>query len=237
MRETRASTGPTKSRASALRGRKPTGCVLRPKAGAPAIHTVPNSARWASVVTSRRCGSRLSSRSAHATDPSRRFSHGTSIDTLIGEAVKADSPFANLNFGLHPIGGDTPSDINFAADSTPLRRMATADEAYKVLISIADAMGVRRFDVRQRHLQRHGASGRAHRLRSGFDERDGARGDRDDVRWWQRHFRWCHPISLPRNTFTHAALSPVALIASWRHVGAKVGGLADLSVPRSEISM
>ena len=55
---------------------------------------------------------------------------GPSIDTVIGEAVKGDSPFANLNFGLHPIGGDTPSDINFAADGTPLKRMASADEAW-----------------------------------------------------------------------------------------------------------
>ena len=55
---------------------------------------------------------------------------GPSIDTVIGEAIKADSPFANLNFGLHPVGGDTPSDINFADDGTPLKRMATPDEAW-----------------------------------------------------------------------------------------------------------
>jgi hypothetical protein len=55
---------------------------------------------------------------------------GPSIDTVIGEAVKGDSPFANLNFGLHPVGGDTPSDINFARDGAPLKRMATADEAW-----------------------------------------------------------------------------------------------------------
>jgi hypothetical protein len=55
---------------------------------------------------------------------------GPSIDTVIGEAVKGDSAFANLNFGLHPVGGDTPSDINFARDGTPLKRMATPDEAW-----------------------------------------------------------------------------------------------------------
>jgi hypothetical protein len=55
---------------------------------------------------------------------------GPSIDTVIGEAVKADSAFATLNFGLHPIGGDTPSDINFATDGTPLKRMGTPDEAW-----------------------------------------------------------------------------------------------------------
>src|SRR5262249_6345049 len=53
-----------------------------------------------------------------------------SIDTVIGQAVQGDSPFATLNFGLHPIGGDTPSDINFAMDGTPFKRMATPDEAY-----------------------------------------------------------------------------------------------------------
>lgn len=55
---------------------------------------------------------------------------GPSIDTVIGEAVKGDSAFANLNFGLHPIGGDTPSDINFAKDGTPLKRLSSAQEAF-----------------------------------------------------------------------------------------------------------
>src|SRR5690606_10882523 len=41
-----------------------------------------------------------------------------------------DSLFSSLNFGLHPVGGDTPSDINFAQDGSPLKRMATPDEAY-----------------------------------------------------------------------------------------------------------
>jgi len=55
---------------------------------------------------------------------------GPSIDTVIGKAVVGDSVFANLNFGMHPIGGDTPSDINFAEDGTSLKRMETADEAW-----------------------------------------------------------------------------------------------------------
>lgn len=55
---------------------------------------------------------------------------GPSIDTVIGKAVLGDSLFSNLNFGLHPIGGDTPSDINFAEDGTSLKRMASADEAW-----------------------------------------------------------------------------------------------------------
>jgi hypothetical protein len=55
---------------------------------------------------------------------------GPSIDQVIGNAVQGDSLFATLNFGLHPVGGDTPSDINFAMDGTPQKRMASADEAW-----------------------------------------------------------------------------------------------------------
>lgn len=55
---------------------------------------------------------------------------GPSIDTVIGKAVMADSLFSNLNFGLHPIGGDTPSDINFDVNGSSLKRLATADEAW-----------------------------------------------------------------------------------------------------------
>jgi len=55
---------------------------------------------------------------------------GPSIDQVIGKAVVGKSLFSALNFGLHPIGGDTPSDINFADDGTPLKRMASADEAW-----------------------------------------------------------------------------------------------------------
>ena len=55
---------------------------------------------------------------------------GPSIDQVIAKAVKADSTFASLNFGLHPIGGDTPSDINFQEDGTSLKRLASADEAW-----------------------------------------------------------------------------------------------------------
>lgn len=54
---------------------------------------------------------------------------GPSIDTVIGKAMPGDV-FSNLNFGLHPIGGDTPSDINFDEDGKSLKRMATADEAW-----------------------------------------------------------------------------------------------------------
>jgi Protein of unknown function (DUF1552) len=55
---------------------------------------------------------------------------GPSIDQVIANAVKGDSLFSSLNFGLHPIGGDTPSEINFDTRGTSLKRMATPDEAW-----------------------------------------------------------------------------------------------------------
>ncbi|HEX2872485.1 MAG TPA: DUF1552 domain-containing protein [Polyangiaceae bacterium] len=55
---------------------------------------------------------------------------GPSIDQVIGKAVVGNSLFSSLNFGLHPIGGDTPSDINFAENGSSLKRMASADEAW-----------------------------------------------------------------------------------------------------------
>ena len=55
---------------------------------------------------------------------------GASIDQVIAKAVKGDSTFSSLNFGLHPIGGDTPSDFNYLTDGTPLQRLAGADEAW-----------------------------------------------------------------------------------------------------------
>jgi hypothetical protein len=63
---------------------------------------------------------------------------GPSIDYLIGTALAtADGANATiypyLNFGMHPIGGDTPSEINFDAKGSPLPRMATADEVWKRL--------------------------------------------------------------------------------------------------------
>src|SRR6185295_13054845 len=36
----------------------------------------------------------------------------------------------SLNFGLHPVGGDTPSDINFLEDGTALKRLSSAEEAW-----------------------------------------------------------------------------------------------------------
>jgi hypothetical protein len=55
---------------------------------------------------------------------------GPSIDQVIAKAVQGDSKFGSLNFGMHPIGGDTPSDINFKEDGNPLKRLAGADESW-----------------------------------------------------------------------------------------------------------
>lgn len=62
---------------------------------------------------------------------------GPSIDQVIARAVVGDSLFSSLNFGLHPIGGDTPSDFNYAADGAPLKRMATPDEAWNRVFGVA----------------------------------------------------------------------------------------------------
>jgi hypothetical protein len=64
---------------------------------------------------------------------------GPSIDQVIGEAVRDTSPFTSLNFGLHPVGGDVPSDIHFDKSGTSLPRLATADEAWTRLFPPASA--------------------------------------------------------------------------------------------------
>jgi hypothetical protein len=67
---------------------------------------------------------------------------GPSIDWVIGEELKkqagADATlFPHLNFGLHPIGGDTPSEINFDGTGQPIPRMSSADEVSKRLFGMA----------------------------------------------------------------------------------------------------
>lgn len=58
---------------------------------------------------------------------------GPSIDWVIADALKtADganaTTFPYLNFGLHPIGGDTPSEINYDKTGQPIPRMSSAAE-------------------------------------------------------------------------------------------------------------
>jgi hypothetical protein len=69
---------------------------------------------------------------------------GPSIDFVIAEALKkADgpnaSPFPYLNFGIHPIGGDTPSEVNFDQGGNPIPRMASAEEVTKRLFGTMGA--------------------------------------------------------------------------------------------------
>lgn len=55
---------------------------------------------------------------------------GPSVDQLIASAVGKDTTFSSLNFGLHPIGGDTPSDLNYQENGMPLKRLSGAEEAW-----------------------------------------------------------------------------------------------------------
>jgi Protein of unknown function (DUF1552) len=64
---------------------------------------------------------------------------GPSIDQVIAQAVGKDLLFSSLNFGVHPVGGDTPSDINFAADGTPLKRLDSADTAWSTVFGTMGA--------------------------------------------------------------------------------------------------
>lgn len=54
---------------------------------------------------------------------------GPSIDQVIGDA-KPGNVFTSLNFGIHPVGGDTPSEINFDKNGKSLKRLASAGEAW-----------------------------------------------------------------------------------------------------------
>lgn len=67
------------------------------------------------------------------------YSDGTySVDQLIGERMQGESPFLSLNFGVHPFGGDTVSDINFL-NGIAQRRMWQADEAWdRIFGSVVD---------------------------------------------------------------------------------------------------
>jgi hypothetical protein len=62
-----------------------------------------------------------------------RLDKGPSIDQVIAKAVKGDSTFGSLNFGLHPRGGDTPSDINYQEDGKPLSRLETDADAWQLM--------------------------------------------------------------------------------------------------------
>jgi hypothetical protein len=70
-----------------------------------------------------------------------RLNGGPSVDQLIADTVGKDTTFRSLNFGLHPIGGDTPSDLNYQSDGMPLKRLASADEAWNHMFGAMNGGG------------------------------------------------------------------------------------------------
>jgi hypothetical protein len=97
-------------------------------------NTRPAQHRAAICLTASKVGLPLNDDQFHAVNKV----DGPSIDWVIAEALrKADgpnaTPFPFLNFGIHPIGGDTPSDINYDSSGNPLQRMASAKEVSDVL--------------------------------------------------------------------------------------------------------
>ena len=54
-----------------------------------------------------------------------------SLDQLVANKVGANTRFRSLEFGLRPVGGNTPSSLNFAMDGSPLPRMTDASLAWK----------------------------------------------------------------------------------------------------------
>ena len=54
-----------------------------------------------------------------------------SLDQLVANKVGAKNRFKSLEFGHHPVGGDTPSSINFGMDGSPLPRMTDSAAAWK----------------------------------------------------------------------------------------------------------
>jgi hypothetical protein len=76
---------------------------------------------------------------------------GPSIDQVIAKAIGEGTPFRSLDFGMHPIGGDTPSDINFAEDGTALKRMATPDEAWNRIFGMS--LGPSASELTEQHRQ------------------------------------------------------------------------------------
>jgi hypothetical protein len=64
---------------------------------------------------------------------------GASLDQMVA-AVNPGHRFGSLEFGLHPVGGDTPSSINFKADGSPMPRMQDPKAAFaRVFEGVMDA--------------------------------------------------------------------------------------------------
>lgn len=70
-----------------------------------------------------------------------RTSH-PSLDQIIANKVGSKNRFKSLEFGLYPVGGDTPSTINFGMDGSPMPRMTNSMAAWtRVFEGIKDTTG------------------------------------------------------------------------------------------------
>jgi hypothetical protein len=58
---------------------------------------------------------------------------GQSEPRFHGSGGDPGATFSTLNFGMHPRGGDTPSDINYQEDGMPLKRLETDNEAWDLM--------------------------------------------------------------------------------------------------------
>ena len=119
-----------------LNGTSPVGDTGLTYSGRPAQH------RAAVCLSATKVGLPLNGDQFHAVNKI----DGPSIDWVIADALKtADganaTPFPYLNFGIHPIGGDTPSEINFDKTGQPIPRMSSADEVTKRLFGAMGAGG------------------------------------------------------------------------------------------------
>lgn len=66
-----------------------------------------------------------------------RTSH-PSLDQLVANKYK--TRFKSLEFGIHPVGGDTPSSINFGMDGSPMPRMTNSAASWKrIFEGVTDA--------------------------------------------------------------------------------------------------
>jgi hypothetical protein len=53
-----------------------------------------------------------------------------SLDQIVAKKISAGKRFGSLELGLHPVGGDTPSTINFGMDGSPMPRMVESAAAW-----------------------------------------------------------------------------------------------------------
>jgi hypothetical protein len=117
--------------------------VFGPRFGSPGVPNTDTGLTYSVKPAQHRANMTLSASSVNLPLNPDQFSavnkiDGPSVDYIIGTSIAAtegaNAPiYPYLNFGMHPIGGDTPSEINFDKNGSPLPRMASADEVWKRL--------------------------------------------------------------------------------------------------------